>query len=97
MTYPNEQLPAGRPLKMTPSYEAMTEAGCRWGDSWGLEIPLYFAPADFTEKPTLKRSKALDIVGAESRMVCEGVGLLDIASFSLYEVTGPQAEASSTG
>ena len=45
MTYPNEQLPAGRPLKMTPAYDAMTAAGCRWGNSWGLEVPLYFAPA----------------------------------------------------
>ena len=93
MTYPNEQLPAGRPLKMTPAYDAMTAAGCRWGNSWGLEIPLYFAPAGFEEKPTLKRSNAFDIVGAECRMVREGVGLLDIASFSRYEVTGPEAES----
>ena len=93
MTYPNEQLPAGRPLKMTPAYDAMTAAGCRWGNSWGLEIPLYFAPADFEEKPTLKRSNAFDIVGAECRMVREGVGLIDIASFSRYEVTGPEAES----
>jgi dimethylglycine dehydrogenase len=75
MTYPNEQLPAGRPLKMTPSFDAMTAAGCHWGNSWGLEIPLYFAPAGFEEKPTLKRSNAFDIVGAECRMVREGVGL----------------------
>jgi dimethylglycine dehydrogenase len=31
MTYPNEQLPAGRPLKMAPAYTDMTAAGCRWG------------------------------------------------------------------
>jgi dimethylglycine dehydrogenase len=93
MTYPNEQLPAGRPLKMTPAYEAMTAAGCRWGNSWGLEVPLYFAPAGFEEKPTLKRSSAFDLVGDECRMVREGVGLIDIASFSRYEVTGPKAES----
>ncbi len=92
MTYPNEQLPAGRPLKMTPTYDAMTAAGCQWGNSWGLEVPLYFGPPGFTEKPTLKRSNAFDIVGAECRAVRERVGLLDIASFSRYEVTGPNAE-----
>ena len=27
MTYPNEQLPAGRPLKMAPAHDAMTAAG----------------------------------------------------------------------
>ena len=45
-----------------------------------------------SEKPTLKRSNAFDIVGDECRMVRAGVGLLDIASFSRYEVTGPEAE-----
>jgi len=93
MSYPNEQLPAGRPLKTTPAYHAMKEAGCQWGNSWGLEVPLYFGPSSFKEKPTLKRSNAFDIVGAECRMVRAGVGLLDIASFSRYEVTGPNAEA----
>jgi dimethylglycine dehydrogenase len=93
MTYPNEQLPAGRPLKMTPAYDAMSAAGCVWGNSWGLEIPLYFASAGFQEKPTLKRSNAFDIVGAECRLVREGVGLLDIASFSRYEITGTNAES----
>lgn len=31
MTYPNEQLPAGRHLKMTPAYSDMSAAGCHWG------------------------------------------------------------------
>ena len=93
MTYPNEQLPAGRPVKMTPAYDAMTAAGCRWGNSWGLEVPLYFAPPGFEEKPTLKRSNAFDIVGEECRTAREGVGLIDIAPFSRYEVTGPKAES----
>jgi dimethylglycine dehydrogenase len=62
MTYPNEQLPAGRPLKMAPAYSAMTEAGCRWGQSWDLEVPLYFAPQGFEETPSLKRSNAHDVV-----------------------------------
>ena len=94
MSYPNEQLPAGRPLKRAPAYSAMTEAGCRWGQSWDLEVPLYFAPsADFEENLTLKRSNAHDIVAAECQAVREGVGLLDISGFSRYEVSGPQAEA----
>ena len=92
MTYPNEQLPAGRPLKTTPAYDAMLAAGCHWGNSWGLEVPLYFGPPGFKEKPTLKRSNAFDIVGEECRAVRQGVGLLDIAPFSRYQVTGPEAE-----
>ena len=93
MTYPNEQLPAGRPLKMAPAHDAMTEAGCVWGTSWDLEVPLYFAPRGFEETPTLKRSNAHDIVAEECRVIREGVGLLDITGFSRFEVTGPNAQA----
>jgi dimethylglycine dehydrogenase len=94
MTYPNEQLPAGRPLRTAPAYSEMTAAGCRWGASYGLEVPLYFAPSpDFTERPTLGRSDAFAIVGAECRAVRQGVGLLDISGFSRFKVTGPRARA----
>ncbi|MBL8702755.1 MAG: GcvT family protein [Alphaproteobacteria bacterium] len=93
MSYPNEQLWAGRPLRTAPAYDAMSANGMRWGVLWGLEIPLYVAPSpDFVEKPTLKRSNAHDIVGRECRAVREGVGLLDISAFSRYAVSGPKAE-----
>ena len=93
MTYPNEQLPAGRPLKMAPAHDAMTAAGARWGASYGLELPLYFAPEGFEETPTLKRSNAFPIVAEECKAVREAVGLLDISGFSRFEVTGEGAEA----
>lgn len=93
MTYPNEQLPAGRPLKMAPAHDAMTQAGCQWGVSWGLEVPLYFADKDFEETPSLKRSNAHDIVARECKAVREGVGLVDISGFSRFEVSGPNAPA----
>jgi len=94
MTYPNEQLPAGRAVKMAPAYSEMSDAGCRWGVSWGLEVPLYFAPStDFVESPTLRRSNAHDIVAAECKAVREAAGLLDISGFSRFEVSGPNAAA----
>jgi dimethylglycine dehydrogenase len=92
MTYPNEQLPAGRPLKMSPAHDAMSEAGCKWGCSFDLEVPLYFAKKGFEETPSLKRSNAFDIVGKECRAVRKDVGLLDVSGFSRFEVTGPNAE-----
>ena len=92
MTYPNEQLWAGRPLRVAPAYEAMTEAGAQWGESWGLEVPIYFADKGFEEIPSLRRSNAFDIVGEECRQVRSGVGILDIAGFSKYEVSGPKAQ-----
>ncbi len=93
MTYPNEQLWAGRPLRTSPAYDVMSSEGAYWGVLYGLEIPLYFAEVGFEETPTLKRSNAFDIVGAECRAVREAVGIIDISGYARYEVTGPKAEA----
>ncbi len=94
MSYPNEQLPAGRPMKMAPAHDAMTQAGCRWGVSWDLEVPLYFAPSgEFEEKLTLKRSNAHEIVAEECKSIRQGVALLDITGFSRFEVKGENTEA----
>ena len=93
MTYPNEQLPAGRPLRKAPAYDGMNAAGCLWGNLWGLETPLLFAPPGFEETPTLKRSNAFPIVAEECEAVREGVGLIDISAFSRFEVSGAGAKA----
>ena len=91
MTYPNEQLPAGRPLRKSPAYDAMSAAGCRWGCTWGLETPLLFTPPGFEETPTLNRSNAFPIVAEECEAVRERVGLVDISGFSRFEVGGTGA------
>ena len=94
MAYPNEELPAGRPLKTTPCYEDFVEAGARFTVNWGLEVPLYFAPgADFEENDTLSRSNAEPIVGEEVAAVRTAAGAYEIAQYARYEVTGHGAEA----
>src|SRR3954452_24325235 len=92
MTYPNEQLWAGRPLRTCPAYDLMSANGARWGVSWALEVPIYFAPKGFEEVPTLKRSNAFEFVAEECRRTRESVGIVDTTGFSRYEVTGPNAE-----
>ncbi len=94
MAYPNEELPAGRPLKMTPCYDALAAAGARFGATWGMETPLFFAPDqhDFEERPSLRRSNAHDIVGAEVHATRTAAGLFETAVYARYEVTGPMAE-----
>ncbi|RAZ92972.1 glycine cleavage system protein T [Mesorhizobium hawassense] len=93
MTFPNERLPAGRPLKRPGAYDGMSAAGCEWTASWGLEIPAYFAPMGFREETTLKRSNAFDIVGDEVLQVRRAAGLVDTTAFSRYAVSGPGAAA----
>jgi dimethylglycine dehydrogenase len=93
MAYPNEELPAGRPLKTTPLYDVFEKLGARFTVNWGLEVPLYFAPsADFVENDTLGRSNAEPIVGEEVAAVREAAGAYEIAQYARYEVTGPAAE-----
>jgi len=94
MAYPNEQLPAGRPLKTTPCYDDFLAAGAKFGVNWGLEVPLYYAetPA-FEEHDTLGRSNAEPIVAAEVDAVRNAAGAFEIAQYARYEVSGPDAEA----
>jgi dimethylglycine dehydrogenase len=94
MAYPNEELPAGRPLRTTPCYETFGEAGARFTVNHGLEVPLYFAPSeDFVENDTLGRSNAEPIVGEEVAAVRSTAGAYEIAQYARYEVAGPGAEA----
>jgi dimethylglycine dehydrogenase len=94
MAYPNEELPAGRPLKTTPVYDEFLAAGAQCTVNWGLEVPLYFAPSpDFVENDTLSRSNAEPIVGEEVAAVRTAAGAYEIAQYARYEVAGPDAHA----
>ena len=94
MAYPNEELPAGRPLKTTPCYDELESVGARFTVNWGLEVPLYFAPTPgFEENDTLGRSNAEPIVGEEVAAVRTAAGAYEIAQYARYEVAGPGAEA----
>ncbi|HXQ32223.1 MAG TPA: FAD-dependent oxidoreductase [Steroidobacteraceae bacterium] len=94
LAYPNEELPAGRPLKTAPVYDLQVAAGARFGVVWGTETPQYFAPGrpDFVETPSARRSDADDFVAAEVLATRAAAGLLDAAVYARYEVSGRGAE-----
>ena len=89
--YPNEELPAARPLRTTPIHDRLREAGAQFGDAWGLEVPLWFAPPGVEDVFSWHRSVDFEHVGAECRAVREGVGLSDISGFAKYLVAGAGA------
>ncbi len=91
--FPNEELPAARPLRTTPIYDRLQAQGGVFGASFGLEHALWFAPPGTTayEEVTYRRSNAHGPVAAECRAVRNAVGLLEIATFARYEVSGPGA------
>lgn len=95
IAYPNEFWPATRPVKTSPLYEDLRAANAVYGVSYGLEIPMYFAPMGEVplERPGLRRSNAFDAVAQECRAVRSAVGILETASFAKYEIGGAGAAA----
>ena len=93
--FPNEELPAARPLRTSPVYDRLKQCGAVFGASFGLEHALWFAPAggEASEDITFRRSNAHGPVGEECRAVRNAVGLMEISTYSKYAVTGPGAEA----
>jgi dimethylglycine dehydrogenase len=91
--FPNEELPAARPLRTTPIYDRLREAHAVFGEYCGLEHPLWFAPsqAHAREEVTFHRSNAHAHVAEECRAVQERVGLLETSNYGKIEVSGPAA------
>jgi dimethylglycine dehydrogenase len=93
--FPNEELPAARPMQTTPLYDRMRAEGAVMGDSWGLETPLWFAPKGVEPKDIIsfRRSNDFAHVKAECKAVRKSVGVTEIANFAKYAITGSGAEA----
>jgi dimethylglycine dehydrogenase len=93
ITYPNEELPAARPLETTPAWGIWDAQRAVWGQGYGMEHVNYFAPEGEPrlEKGSFRRSNAFDAVGAECRAVREGVGINEIHNFGKYLIEGPEA------
>ncbi len=64
------------------------------GVTWGLEVPLWFAPEGEEARDVLSFHRSNDFrhVGDEVRAVREGAGVTEIANFAKYRVAGPGAE-----
>ena len=91
--FPNEELPAARPLRTTPIYDRLVAENAVFGEYCSLENPLWFAPKGMEprEDVTFRRSNAHEHVGAECRAVRAGVGMTEIANYGKIEVEGPRA------
>jgi len=90
ITFPNEELLAGRPLHTTPIYDRLLEHNAVMGAGFGLEHPLWFQDKgkEPVEEVTFYRSNAFTNVGEESRAVRERVGFSEASNFAKYKVSG---------
>jgi dimethylglycine dehydrogenase len=93
ISYPNEELPVGRPLRTTPAWGIWEAQRAVWGSGYGMEHVNYFAPEGEPrfETPSFRRSNAFGAVAEECRAVREAVGINEIHNFGKYIVQGPNA------
>jgi len=89
--FPNEELPAGRPLRTTPVYDRLLAAGAQMGEAYGLEQALWFAPKGVVDEFSWRRSTDFEHVAEEVNAVRTAVGMMEIASFAKYTIRGSGA------
>jgi glycine cleavage system aminomethyltransferase T/glycine/D-amino acid oxidase-like deaminating enzyme len=91
--FPEDEWPAGRPCRVDPLYERLRERGAVFGERFGWERPLWFAPAgvEAVDHPSFREPNWHQHVGAECRAVRACVGVLDQTSFAKFELSGPGA------
>jgi len=91
--FPNEELPAARPLRTTPIYEKLQAEHAVFGDYCGFEHPLWFAPTgpEAVDEVSWRRSNAHPHIGAECAAVHRGVGMLEISNYGKFDIRGPAA------
>lgn len=95
VTYPNEELPVGRPNQTTPMYDIFDGMNAVWGQQNGLEVVNYFALEGEKryETPSFRRSNAWEATAAEVKAVREAVGINEVQNFGKYLVKGSAARA----
>ena len=89
--FPNEELPAGRPLRTTPVYDRLLAAGAQMGEAYGLEQALWFAPTGVVDEFSWRRSTDFEHVAGEVNAVRAAVGMMEISSFAKYTIRGSGA------
>jgi 4-methylaminobutanoate oxidase (formaldehyde-forming) len=95
IAWPNSEPDVGRDARRSPLHARLAAMGAVCGNKFGWERANWFAPTGTpqVEPPSFDRGAAFTATGAEHRAVRERVGLIDMSSFSKFEVAGPGALA----
>ncbi len=83
---------SGRPLRVSPIHEELAAKGAQFGESMGWERVKYFSTGE-PEHMSYSQNSSFNTVAEECRAVREAIGVLDLSSFSKFEVSGADAEA----
>ena len=93
--YPDEERPAGRPLRTAPCYERQKAQGAVFGQKFGWERANWFAPPGTPQEDhwSFRRSRWFEPSGNEVRNTSANAGLLDMSAFAKCRISGPGAQA----
>lgn len=90
---PGEQHEVGRGLRKSTLYARLAAAGAQFAQIFGWERPRWYSTGGAREEFSWSRSNWWEPVRQEALAVRERVGLMDLSTFSKYEVTGADAQA----
>jgi len=88
---PGEEREAGRKNRVTPLYQTLADKGCVYTEAFGWERPKWFSLDGREEELSYCRNNVFEVVAGECRAVNERVGVIELSSFSKFDVTGPDA------
>ena len=90
---PAEQHQVGRNLRVSSIHEKLKSFGAQFAQVFGWERARWYAKSGQDERYSFKRSNWWGPVRAEALAVREGVGLMDLSTFSKFDVQGRDAHA----
>ena len=95
IAYPHLEIAAGRNARRSPLHRVLQDKGAVFGNKFAWERPNWFAPPGMPARdtPSYGRAPEFAIIGEEHRAVREAVALIDMSSFSKFELRGPGALA----
>ncbi|WP_371156458.1 FAD-dependent oxidoreductase [Jannaschia sp. 2305UL9-9] len=96
--HPDEERPAGRPLKTAPAYDRQKARGAQFGCVNGWERPNYYGPVDAPDSfdhdsRSFRRGAWWQHAVDEARAIRETAGLIDATAFAKHRISGPGAAA----
>ncbi|MBT4966009.1 MAG: FAD-dependent oxidoreductase [Alphaproteobacteria bacterium] len=91
--WPGEELESALGVRRSPLYQTLKEQGAVFGSKFGWERANWFAQGDIPpeDKHGFDRPGQAQTVGREHKIIREGVGLIDMSSFTKFEISGPDA------
>ncbi len=88
---PGEQHNVGRGLRKSSLYDTLKSEGAQFAQIFGWERPRWYDTTGKGEDHSFRRSNWWNAVREEALAVRNAVGLMDLSTFSKFDVTGPDA------